>query len=212
MEMTKFYGQHNPKEDFILYNLFKDKKIGFYIDIGAYDGIDISNTFIFDQLGWKGLCFEPHPRHFIDLIKNRSKNSICCDIALSDKISDGEKFWLKPRVSTLNPKVKKSDWNFIYVKTTTLNEILKSYEEKIDFITIDVEGHEQEVLNGFNIKKYLPDIVLIETKAKGISFNYDDYFMKNDYKKLYTVKINDFWCPIMKYDYYSKIIKNLKLK
>ena len=60
---------------------FTRKKNGYFIEIGAYDGIAISNTYALErQLGWKGICVEPLPTRFADLVTNRTAN--CCDLAV----------------------------------------------------------------------------------------------------------------------------------
>lgn len=62
-------------QDIIAYLCLKNKKNGFYIDIGAYDGINLSNTYIFEKLGWDGFCVEASPKTFEALKKNRK-----CDL------------------------------------------------------------------------------------------------------------------------------------
>jgi len=201
MEIKKFYGQNN--EDEILYKLFKDKETGFYIDVGALDGIKLSNTYIFDLLGWKGLCFEPHPRHFSNLRRKRSSKSICYNTALSNKKAEAVPFWAKGKGSTLNKTVKKPGSEVIYVNTTTLDEILEGYPEQIDFISIDAEGHEREILEGFNLKKHKPDIIVIEWKARKFEFNYDDILEPSGYTKIKTIGVNEFWCQNERLTYYE---------
>ena len=51
-------------EDILLYNLFKKKPTGFYIEIGAFDGVRLSNTYFFECIGWTGLLVEPQPIQF----------------------------------------------------------------------------------------------------------------------------------------------------
>lgn len=82
----KFYSQY--KQDEWLYNnFFKDKENGVFLEIGADDGIDKSNTLFFEeQLGWKGMCIEPSPERF-NMLKNNRK-CICENYALSDEIKE----------------------------------------------------------------------------------------------------------------------------
>lgn len=207
----KFYGQN--KEDKILYYLFNGKKDGFYIDVGAFDGIEISNTYIFDQMGWKGICFEAHPEIFKKLEKNRTDNSILYNMAVSDNSKKDVDFWIKGRVSTLNKEIKKKKFKKSKVKTISLNEVLDNFKDvKIDFISIDVEGHEKEVLNGFDIQKYKPEIILIEVQARKYKFNYDDILTSNGYKKIYSIGANEFWCVENKFNYYNNILGDLNEK
>jgi FkbM family methyltransferase len=65
----EFYSQHG--EDYLLFTLFRQHTDGFYVDIGAFDGVHISNTCVFDRLGWHGICVEAHPEYFSILERNR---------------------------------------------------------------------------------------------------------------------------------------------
>jgi hypothetical protein len=83
----EFYSQH--EQDKILYDvLFKHKKEpGFFLDIGAYDAIDISNTLFYKKfLNWSGICIEPLPGRFKLLKENRK--AICIEGAISNE--DGQ--------------------------------------------------------------------------------------------------------------------------
>ena len=61
---------------------YNNKYNGFFIEIGASDGIELSNTYLLEtQYGWKGICCEPIPNKFEKLVKNRP-NALCCNKAL----------------------------------------------------------------------------------------------------------------------------------
>jgi len=67
---VEFVGQELQDMYACLY--FKGLKDGYFIDIGAYDGITISNTYALEKIGWKGICVEPVPEIYERLIKNRT--------------------------------------------------------------------------------------------------------------------------------------------
>lgn len=71
---SEFYSQNG--EDFLLWNLFKGDPEGFYVDIGACDGIYSSSTYFFEQHGWKGVCVEAHPKYYSLCRLNRPK-AVC---------------------------------------------------------------------------------------------------------------------------------------
>ena len=73
LKIYRYYGQNG--EDYILWNFFKYKKKGFYIDVGAFDGLHYSNTKSFEEQGWNGICVEAHPLYYEKLTKTR-ENSI----------------------------------------------------------------------------------------------------------------------------------------
>lgn len=65
----KFKSQFD--QDFLAYSYFNGKKNGFFVDIGAHNGEWINNTYIFEKLGWNGICIEADPDNFELLKKNR---------------------------------------------------------------------------------------------------------------------------------------------
>ncbi len=81
----KFYSQFGQDE--FVWNYLNKKKSGIYIDVGAHDGINISNSKFFEDQGWFGLCIEPIKKIFDRLDLNRKK-TICINGAVSD--IDGE--------------------------------------------------------------------------------------------------------------------------
>ena len=143
---------------------------GFYIECGANDGINQSNTWFFEKkLNWKGLLIEPNPKVFEELKKNRSNKNYFSRFLITSfkkkssfvKMIDG-KDSLKNRV--VNREIK--NFNHIYVKCKTLNQILKDIKapKNIDFFSLDVEGEEWNVLNGINFNTYSFKFILIETR------------------------------------------------
>src|SRR3972149_7086762 len=71
----KYYSQYQ-QDKWLYENIFKNNTNGFFVDIGASDGIKFSNTYFFEKmLGWNGVCVEPLPDIYKRLIKNR--NCIC---------------------------------------------------------------------------------------------------------------------------------------
>ncbi len=176
----KYYSQNG--EDYILWEFFDYIRTGFYIDIGAFDGIYLSNTYSFEKQGWEGICVEPHPDYFSLLKKNRP-NSKCLNYAcvgnrnqinidfqteqlgfLSSLLNTDE------YVNDIKSRYKKKGLEFEGLKTikipaASLDELLENHlksKPDIDFITIDVEGTEIEVLKGFNLGKYSPRVIIIE--------------------------------------------------
>lgn len=69
---AEYYSQYG-QDQFVHEKFFKDKKDGVFIEIGAYDGKNLSNTFFFEkELGWEGICIEPLPHVYQILKQNRS--------------------------------------------------------------------------------------------------------------------------------------------
>ena len=66
----QYYSQYG-QDKFLFENFFINKKEGFFLDIGAHDGVNGNNTFLFEKIGWSGVCIEPIPSVFEKLKKNR---------------------------------------------------------------------------------------------------------------------------------------------
>lgn len=171
-------------EDLIIDKLLNYKKNGFYIDIGAHHPMKYSNTFIFYKRGWNGINIDAMPNSMIEFNKIRPN-----DINLQAAISNGNTtltFYIfnEPALNTLNAEEAKNkdDKNgFKIVKevkldTVKLSEILDIHLKKnqeIDFISIDTEGNDLNVLKSNNWEKYQPKFILVEDlKFKHI----EDYY------------------------------------
>jgi FkbM family methyltransferase len=139
------------------------KRDGFYVDVGSADGIQNSNTYVFDRWGWKGVCIDPFPTN----IEKRT-----CQMFRQPVFSEsGKKVRFRVAgenggiVDTMN-RYKDSNGQAPLVEflTATLDEILEKAKapQHIDYLSIDVEGAELNVLQGFSLNKYEVDALTIE--------------------------------------------------
>ena len=187
------YGQHG--EDCIMWEFFKQKSDGFFVDVGAFDGIYLSNSYAFEKLGWQGICVEPYPEYFERCQKNR-QGTICINASCvgSDDIKETS-FYTEPlglfSGIDVNLKKVKDAYNYrdmqfegmeeIRVAAYTLNQIFETHLEsgtKIDFISIDVEGTELDVLQGLDFERFAPRLFVIEANDND-SLNLLIQFMAN---------------------------------
>ena len=144
-----YYSQSN--QDKWVVEFLKSKKNGYFIDLGAYDGIQTSNTYYMEKnLEWDGLCVEANPSVYQSLIKNRRVKNV--NVALTDYV--GECFFLNDKISSTGTKVP----------CDTLNNILRNNNcpKNIDYISIDIEGHEYIVLKDFNFNEWNISLMTIE--------------------------------------------------
>ncbi len=166
----KFYGQQG--EDMIAWELFKSSLSGFFVDVGAYDGVNSSNSLIFEQQGWNGICFEPNPALFAQLRANRK--CILMNCIVGECVSKAEHFSINnaPALSKRSSEIDTSCLPMI-----TLDYALSILSvDHVDYISIDVEGWERQVLWGFDILKYNPRLVIIEdiTGDNGVYKYFED--------------------------------------
>lgn len=126
-----------------------NKTDGIFIDIGAHDGIELSNTYLLEQMGWTGICVEPNRKSYQKLKNNR--NCILDDRAVYSKSGITLKFSenIDPTMSGLTP------YGLQEVLTISLNDLCEQNNiSQIDYISLDVEGAELEILQAFNFNKY----------------------------------------------------------
>ena len=152
---------------------FIDYDNGYFIECGANDGVDQSNTWYFEKiLNWSGVLIEPLNKQFKELKKNRSKKNKFFNMALCSSESNNtmilEDNDLTSSTNKQNNKTVKS--NIVYVQSTTLTKILDevSAPNLIDFFSLDVEGFEDQVIKGINFNKYNFKYFLIETKNEKV--------------------------------------------
>lgn len=166
---------------------------GFYIECGANDGINQSNTWYFEKyLNWRGVLVEPNYNVFEQLKKNRSKKNIFINKALVSSSYKKKKISLVS--NNLYSKINLSHYskkNIIHAPAITLDKIFqeKKIRKDVDFFSLDVEGYEMHVLNGINFKKYIIRNLLIETN----NFSRICLFLKkNNYRFVKKMGPNDY--------------------
>lgn len=162
---------------------------GVFVDIGANDGRTLSNTYYLENsLSWSGIAIEPSPKVFKRLQENRA--CILINACISDESGDAEFLELSGYTEMLSGLVDKYDArhiaridneiekfsgvkNYIKVPCYTLEDILKEHKlQKIDYLNIDIEGGEFDILKTINFKNI--DINLI-----GVENNYKENKIKN---------------------------------
>ena len=206
MESFSQFGQ-----DLIVINYYNKKRDGYFLEIGASDGILISNCYTLEKnLGWSGICVEVIPYKFEQLQKNR--NCICINKAIFNKSNESVKFSIhkygehnEDGISGITDyldkhkeKVLKNETQ-IDVETLSLVDLLTQNNAPplIDYLSLDTEGTELEILQSNDYKKYNFGFISVEhnfieprrTKIKKLlcdnnykffgSKNADDFYIYN---------------------------------
>lgn len=161
-------------QDLAVIDFYKEKKNGFFVEIGAVDGIDISNTYLLEKrYDWKGICVEAIPDKFEKLKINRP-NSKCISKAVFNKTGLKLPFSIchsLELVSGINEylgpnwrQTVENNRTVIEVETITLNDILEESEAPsfIDYLSLDTEGTELEILKSVDFKKYNFGLIDVE--------------------------------------------------
>lgn len=158
-------------EDRILERIFSNEKQGYCVEVGAYDGRTGSATYLFERRGWHCLLVEPIPELVEEITRHR--RCILKPCAASSQEGEATLFVAESveQMSTLDLTPAYHQWiremggsvKEITVRTAPLNTLLaEAGFPQVHFITVDVEGHELEVLRGFDLERYKPRIVIIE--------------------------------------------------
>jgi FkbM family methyltransferase len=175
-----FYSQFG--DDYLVWKFFNEKTDGFFIEVGAFDGKHLSNTYFLEQQGWDGICIEPFPKYF-DLCKKK-RNSHCINAACTNKPATSVKFWteedgLFSRMGGNKPPiVKHKQLTPIEVPGITLNQAIEQYPtDIIDFLSVDVEGLEVNVLKGLNFKRHQPRLIIAESNSYAATQQLDNFLI-----------------------------------
>ena len=193
-----FFKNSQFGEDKRIIKLFDKDKKGIYVDVGCFHPIRQNNTYLMHRLGWSGINIDLNPLS-IELFNIARPKDINICAAVSNKrgvrnlffdhqlsslntISKNHTLFIKKIFGTRNLIKKK-------IKTTTLTNLLKRRKiKRVDFMNIDIEGHELEVLKTLNFNYFHIKVICIE-----ILMNKNKIFKilkKNNYKLNFKSYVN----------------------
>lgn len=191
-------------EDILIDRVFQ-KKNGFFIDIGAHHPLGDSVTKYFSMVGWRGINIEPDPALIAEFAKDRPNDiNLCCAVG---KITGQAAFHRMPNrgLSTISLDQlalfgadSLSAAEVMQVPVRTLADICAEYVKgEIDFLKIDVEGAEGDVIAGADWKKYRPRLLVIEATKLGTSEpnceKWEPYLLSQEYCLVFFDGINRYY-------------------
>lgn len=191
----------HPELEIRLLKLFNNKTDGFFVDIGAHDGISGSNTYFLENLGWSGVCVEPLKYIYDQLIVNRK--CVCENCALwtkNGKVSfmslSGYTQMLSGIVESYNPRHIlriKDELNYhgglseiIEVPSKTFDSVVKV--KNIDFLSIDTEGSELDILQTIDFDFYDIRVICVENNYGDPKIN--EFLSEKNYTLIQTYNID----------------------
>jgi FkbM family methyltransferase len=176
-------------EEAFIRDYFQDRKGGFLLDVGASHYKIRSTTYYLDvALGWRGIAVDAIAELGPDFVKYRPRTKFF-GVFVSDRTDADVDFFVvlkNSRLSTADPKLAKAAGahETRRLKTVTLNDLLESQGvEEIDLLSMDVELWEPRALAGFDIDKYKPELVVIESHAPVRQALYG-YFAAHNYVEI----------------------------
>ena len=161
-------GQENK-----IIQFYKEKKEGFFLEIGASDGIYFSNTYLLEtKYNWKGICVEPIPSKYQKLLLNRpdskcsnkavfhtSGENVTFDIANNFDLLSGISIYIDSHKGEVEANKTQ-----IQVVTITLKDLLDEFQAPkfIEYLSLDTEGTEYEILKIFDFTSYIFGCIDVE--------------------------------------------------
>ena len=186
----KFFSQAG-QDKVIKNHFFPNKKNGFFLEIGAYDGIEGSNCFHFEKfLNWNGIAFEPSKVQYEKLKKNRNckilNKAMSNSIVEVDFVEVIEGLTQMSGIRNENYTAEKiinnnaqSKTEISKIVTTTFDQEVPSHQE-IDYLSIDIEGGELSVLETIDFEKYTIKVVSVENNLPD-KFNFNSFFISKNF-------------------------------
>ena len=156
--------------DLLILDIFKNQKKGYYLDIGCAHPIKNNNTYLLYRKGWNGINIDLDKEN-IDLFNSYRKRDFNVTAAVSDKEGETDLYFYHNKsalntISKQNADFQKADISSIKkIKTQSINRILENSpykDQKIDFLSVDVEGSELDIFKNFDFNKYSPKVIAVE--------------------------------------------------
>lgn len=208
-------------EDRVLWQVFRQRPAGFFVEVGAYDGVTLSNTFFLEQMGWRGILIEPIPELAQRAAQSRPRSRVVQGACSRSGSSGTATFTVAKNVPVLSYlsadeghvqrcRDEGAELVPIEVPVFALDDVLLSERTsappalspwrhsggwEVDLVSIDTEGAEMDVLGGFNLDRFRPAVLVIENDRPAGS-EIEPYLESRGYRKFHRQKINDFYYRI----------------
>lgn len=189
-------------EDLGLARIFEGRDAGVCLEVGAFDGITGSATYAFERRGWTAVLVEPLPE-MAALIRERRKGPLF-NVAAGD--ADGRvrlgRALRDPAISTVADDpwhrelraLRGETMESVEVDQLTLDTILaRAGVDRVDFATIDVEGHELAVLRGWDLARWRPRVIIIEDNSRGLDESVPARLAAGGYVCFRRTGVNDWY-------------------
>lgn len=182
------YSQNNEEQIIVKY--FGEFK-GTFLDIGAHDGITLSNTRALTYLGWNGICIEPSPEIFQKLLENNLFEKVKCYQFAIGESNNTVVFYNNPEFYSTMSETDRDKWANAGQKFTAIEVQqvdFKTFLEKsdiktFDFISIDAEGVDWEILQQIDLKEIGCKMICVEHNSID-TVKYYNYISKFGFKEI----------------------------
>ena len=190
-----------------LHDVYDFKENGFFVDIGAYDGLYLSNTSLMEEkFGWTGICVEPVPFLYKEAKRNRKCVVVNKACGLGPSIEVPKVFFYTPankriNLNTYDIVCTLTSNEVVQMECNTLQQILDDNHAPsfIEYLTIDTDGFDYDIISSVDFDKYVFGVINIEHNGKDKEIR--ELLESKGYKHLYCIGFDDIY-----------IHKSIKLK
>ena len=226
--LSEFYAQvlsagHKSQsqlfQDIFVDFIFEKQEKGTFLEFGATDGFELSNSCMLEkERGWRGVLAEPDPQWHKALLRNRPDAKVVLKSIYS---KSGEKMrFISSAIGVLsslkkyasvdaNSRDRLKDFQEIDVDTISLNDVFESYfnGKSIDYMSVDTEGSEFDILSSFDFVKYHPSVITVEHNYSDNQVKLDNLLTHNGYYRVFRDLTNfDAWYVLYDLANYRKLI------
>ena len=185
-------------EDALKAEFFAKSPAGFFVEVGANEPLHGSQTWQFEQAGWNGVLVEPQPELAERLRAVRRARIVAAACSSPANAGGRMTLFLSGPHSSLKRDLVVTGvvpHGTIEVPARTLDDILieAGAPTPIDFISIDVEGHEVDVLSGFDVARWRPRLILIEDHVSSLATH--RFLMRAGYQLIRRTGLNGWYVP-----------------
>jgi FkbM family methyltransferase len=188
-----------PGEDELVWRFFDQRRHGFFVDVGAYDPKIGSQTWLLEQQGWRGILIEPQPGH-CERLRHARPGARLFQVACAAPGHPPQMpffFAETPSHSSLARNVIDPTTRYVksdLVKVMTLDAVLaEAGNPKVDFVSIDVEGTQLDVLHGFSLEQHRPALLLVEDHLHHLKVH--SYLRQRGYRLVKRTGLNNWYVP-----------------
>lgn len=199
-------------QDIFVDFIFKKQQNKKFLEFGATNGFELSNSWMLEmERGWRGVLAEPDPQWHEALLRNRPNARVILDCVYSR--SGEEMRFISSALGVLsslknhaledangplagNARERLKNFQEISVMTLSLNDVFENYfnGQSIEYMSVDTEGSEYEILLNFDFEKYHPSVVTVEHNYTDAQSKLDNLFLMNGYCRIFSELTNfDAW-------------------
>jgi FkbM family methyltransferase len=176
---------------------FRDTPNGFFVEVGANDPKKDSQSFHLEEAGWTGILVEPLPELASELRRVRKANVFEVACSSPDRAGQTMTLHVAGPFSSFDPHLAVTGMRAdrtVDVKVDTLDHVLaQGGANKIDLMSVDVEGHELEVLSGFDFQRWQPRLILLEDHVSNLDKH--RFMQRAGYRLMRRTGLNGWYVP-----------------